>query len=98
MFSLRDQSLIEKDETVELLKRARECQSINKRDTLPDFVISDDSEFFAGGTLAHLAGSGVEVTLVVCTDGCKGGRDIENVVVYKRYGKTALMGRKLPFQ
>jgi len=40
----------------------------------------DDSEFFAGGTLARLAESGVDITLVVCTDGSKGGRDIENII------------------
>ncbi len=39
----------------------------------------DDSEFSAGGTLAHLAKTGVKVTLVVCTDGGKGGRDVDNI-------------------
>ena len=43
----------------------------------------DDSEFFAGGTLAHLASSGIEVTLVVCTDGCKGGRGTENIALVR---------------
>ena len=40
----------------------------------------DDSEFFAGGTLAQLVDNGVDVTLVVCTDGSKGGRDLNNIV------------------
>jgi len=40
----------------------------------------DDSEFFTGGTLAHFANKGADVTLVVCTDGAKGGRDIDNAI------------------
>jgi LmbE family N-acetylglucosaminyl deacetylase len=40
----------------------------------------DDSEFFAGGTLAQLADNGAEVTLAVCTDGCKGGRDLSDII------------------
>ncbi len=34
----------------------------------------DDCEFYAGGTLAGLARSGARVTLVVCSDGARGGR------------------------
>jgi len=44
----------------------------------------DDTEFFAGGTVAHLAKSDTEVTLVVCTDGAKGGRNIEDVVTTRQ--------------
>ena len=39
----------------------------------------DDAEFFAGGTLARLADAGAHVALVVCTDGARGGRGVENV-------------------
>lgn len=35
----------------------------------------DDLEFFAGATLAHLAGAGATVTMVICTDGARGGHD-----------------------
>ena len=42
VFSLRDQLLLEKDESVELLKQARECQSIN--DVL-NLDISDPADF-----------------------------------------------------
>ncbi|MFP6805888.1 MAG: PIG-L deacetylase family protein [Pseudomonadales bacterium] len=44
----------------------------------------DDSEFFAGGTLAHLTSNGTEVSLVVATDGAKGGRNIDNVARVRR--------------
>lgn len=33
----------------------------------------DDAEFYAGATLARLAAEGAAVTIVVCTDGAKGG-------------------------
>jgi len=39
----------------------------------------DDAEYFAGGTLARLADAGAEVALVVCTDGARGGRGIDDV-------------------
>ncbi|MCB1693049.1 MAG: PIG-L family deacetylase [Pseudomonadales bacterium] len=39
----------------------------------------DDSEFYAGGTLAQLADAGAEITLVVCTDGARGGRDLDDI-------------------
>jgi len=39
----------------------------------------DDSEFYAGGTLAQFAAAGAEVTLVTCTDGARGGRDIDDI-------------------
>lgn len=39
----------------------------------------DDSEFYAGGTLAAFAARGAEVTLVVCTDGGRGGRGLEDM-------------------
>jgi LmbE family N-acetylglucosaminyl deacetylase len=38
----------------------------------------DDAEFYAGGTLAALLDRGARVTLVVCTDGGRGGRGIED--------------------
>lgn len=39
----------------------------------------DDSEFYAGGTLAQFAAAGTKVTLVICTDGARGGRDLDDV-------------------
>jgi LmbE family N-acetylglucosaminyl deacetylase len=39
----------------------------------------DDAEFFAGGTLARLIGQGAGVSLVVCTDGGRGGRGVADV-------------------
>jgi len=39
----------------------------------------DDVEFSAGGTVARLVDAGVAVTLVVCTDGARGGRDHEDM-------------------
>jgi LmbE family N-acetylglucosaminyl deacetylase len=38
----------------------------------------DDAEYFAGGTLARLADGGAQVELIVCTDGARGGREVEN--------------------
>lgn len=49
----------------------------------------DDSEFFAGGTLAQFAAAGAEVTLVVCTDGARGGRDITDVAATREREQTA---------
>ena len=40
----------------------------------------DDAEFYAGGTLARLADAGATITLVVCTDGARGGRGIDAIV------------------
>jgi len=42
VFSLRDQLLLGKDETVELLKQARECQSI---DDVLNLDVSDPEDF-----------------------------------------------------
>lgn len=42
VFSLRDQLLIDKDESVELIKQARECQSI---DDVLNLGISDPEDF-----------------------------------------------------
>lgn len=38
----------------------------------------DDVESFAGGTLARLVEAGAAATLVVCTDGGRGGRGLED--------------------
>lgn len=38
----------------------------------------DDVEFFAGATLARLAGQGAHVALCVCTDGGRGGRGLDD--------------------
>lgn len=43
----------------------------------------DDCEFSAGGTLARLVDLGIEVTLVVCTDGSRGGRDLQDVALVR---------------
>lgn len=43
----------------------------------------DDSEFYAGGTLAQLADAGAEVTLVVCTDGGRGGRAADDIALVR---------------
>ena len=40
----------------------------------------DDSEFHAGGTIALLAQAGIEIKLVVCTDGSKGGKDLTHII------------------
>lgn len=44
----------------------------------------DDAEFFAGGTLARLADQGARSTLVVCTDGARGGRRPGDVAGLRR--------------
>lgn len=51
VFSLRDQFLLEKDETVELLKQARECQSI---DDVLNLDISDPEDFLVAVHLPQL--------------------------------------------
>lgn len=43
----------------------------------------DDSEFYAGGTLAQFAAAGAEVTLVVCTDGARGGRGVDDMAAIR---------------
>jgi LmbE family N-acetylglucosaminyl deacetylase len=40
----------------------------------------DDAEFYAGGTLARFAEARVQVTLVVCTGGGRGGRGLTDPV------------------
>lgn len=44
----------------------------------------DDVEFGAGATLALLRGSGTRVALVVCTDGGRGGRGLEDAAAVRR--------------
>ena len=39
----------------------------------------DDAEFYAGATLARLAAAGAEVSLIVVTDGQRGGREAGNL-------------------
>lgn len=49
----------------------------------------DDAEFYAGATLARLAADGTAVTIVVCTDGAKGGgRDAHVLVAQRREEAT----------
>ena len=43
----------------------------------------DDAEFFAGGTLAAFAGGGADVHLVVCTNGSRGGRGMDDAVAVR---------------
>lgn len=53
----------------------------------------DDAEFSAGGTLALLADAGARVSLVVCTDGARGGRGVENVAAVRaeEQGRAAVV-------
>ena len=44
----------------------------------------DDAEFFAGGTLAALAQRGARVSLVVCSDGSRGGRGLADAARVRR--------------
>ena len=44
----------------------------------------DDAEFFAGGTLAALARGGAQVSLVVCSDGGRGGRGLADAAGVRR--------------
>ncbi len=44
----------------------------------------DDVEFFAGGTVARLREQGARVTCVVCTDGGRGGRDLDDPAAVRR--------------
>lgn len=44
----------------------------------------DDLEFFAGATLARLAASGATITMVVCTDGARGGHDEADLAARRR--------------
>jgi len=49
----------------------------------------DDAEFFAGAALAQLCREGAEVTLVVCTDGQRGGRDLEAAATLRSQEQAA---------
>jgi len=44
----------------------------------------DDCEFGAGGALAGFAERGIAVTIVVCTDGSRGGRGVDDVARVRR--------------
>lgn len=44
----------------------------------------DDLEFFAGATLARLAAGGADVTMIVCTDGARGGHDEADLAARRR--------------
>jgi len=44
----------------------------------------DDVEFFAGGTVARLREQGARVTCVVCTDGGRGGRGLDDAAAVRR--------------
>ena len=57
----------------------------------------DDAEYFAGGTLARLADAGASTVLVVCTDGARGGRGIEEVARV-RSGEQARAAEILSFR
>jgi LmbE family N-acetylglucosaminyl deacetylase len=52
----------------------------------------DDAEVFAGGTLAQLAADGARAALVVCTDGSRGGRDLEAAAEVRRREQAAAAG------
>jgi LmbE family N-acetylglucosaminyl deacetylase len=44
----------------------------------------DDLEFFAGATLAGLVAAGASVTMVICTDGARGGHDGSGLAARRR--------------
>jgi LmbE family N-acetylglucosaminyl deacetylase len=63
--------------------------SANELPLRPERVLSigahpDDAEFFAGGTLLRLRAQGARVTCVVCTDGGRGGRGLDDPAGVRR--------------
>jgi LmbE family N-acetylglucosaminyl deacetylase len=44
----------------------------------------DDVEYFAGATVAQLRDVGAQVALVVCSDGARGGRDLDDPAAVRR--------------
>ncbi len=44
----------------------------------------DDVEYFAGATIAALRDAGAEVSLLVCTDGSRGGRNLDDAAAVRR--------------
>jgi LmbE family N-acetylglucosaminyl deacetylase len=44
----------------------------------------DDLEYFAGATVAQLRDAGSAVALVVCSDGARGGRDLDDPAAVRR--------------
>jgi len=56
----------------------------------------DDAEFYAGGTLARLADAGVRVSLVVATDGGRGGRGLDDAPRV-RAGEQERAAKLVPF-
>lgn len=56
----------------------------------------DDAEFYAGGTLARLADAGARVSLVVVTDGGRGGRGLDDPARV-RAGEQARAAQIVPF-
>jgi LmbE family N-acetylglucosaminyl deacetylase len=48
----------------------------------------DDLEFFAGATLARLAAAGAAVTMIICTDGARGGHDEAGLAARRREEAT----------
>lgn len=54
----------------------------------------DDVEFSAGGTVARLVDAGVVVTLVVCTDGARGGSERADMTAV-RHGEQDRAAREL---
>jgi len=44
----------------------------------------DDVEYFAGATIAQLRDAGAQVALVVCSDGARGGRDLNDPAALRR--------------
>jgi LmbE family N-acetylglucosaminyl deacetylase len=58
---------------LDLPESVREAKSVLGVSAHPD-----DAEFFAGAALARFAAQGARVTLVVCTDGGMGGRELDD--------------------
>jgi LmbE family N-acetylglucosaminyl deacetylase len=52
----------------------------------------DDAEFFAGGTLARLRAEGASITCVVCTDGGRGGRGLDDPAGVRRAEQARAAG------
>ena len=52
----------------------------------------DDVEYFAGATLARLAERGAELTLIVCTDGGRGGRGLADPAGVRRAEQAKAAG------
>ncbi len=65
------------------------CGAVEELPFRPERVLAigahpDDVEFFAAGTLLRLAEAGAALTIVVCTDGGRGGRGLDDPAAVRR--------------